>query len=201
MVDARSELLQERADGRRYSRPTRRIVRLLDLSRRSGYIKVDDLIRHAAETSEFHWTQRGGSRSPLSPTRVRDYINFGRVTGFLVDGPEKGLVRPFDDAPRANDKMTDDHWTRITSQQALEFLQQPLNTSGGAFKASERLKEILDNLIRERKDATIAAIADSAGISGYREEEIFRWALLVHLDGEISSFELRFNPRVAWREQ
>lgn len=116
VVNTKDELLQEKENGRRFSRPTRRIVRLLDLVRSCSEIGIDDLVSNAVATPEFYWTQKGGARAPISGSRTRDYVNFARVAGFLVDGTEQNAVAPCGEVPDNNVKLSDDHWTRITSQ-------------------------------------------------------------------------------------
>lgn len=191
------EMLHDKEDGHRYSRPTRRIVRLLDLSR-AGDITVVELAKRAVSTPEFHWTRRGGGWGPISTVRARDYINFAKAAGFLLQLTPEDTLRACDDIPKSG-TLADADWTAKTSLRALEFLGQLLEVHASIVAARDRIKQIVHRLQKDGQESTIGAIAQAAGITGSRDEEVFRWALLIHIDGGNSQFSLRRQPRVVWR--
>ena len=195
MVATRTEILGEKPDGRQYARVTRRTVRLLDISRQHGEILISDLAAKASASEEFHWTRAGGSREPISAGRLRDYVNFARTLGLFVNGSSREAVRVADNTPSGG-LVPAETWAATLSSQALEYLQGPLREDN-IVRARNKLGDTVDHLIEEMRDPTISAIAEYLGIVGGRDQEVFRWAMLLYFDGERCPFELRYHPRVA----
>lgn len=187
------EILSVKADGRTYTRPTRRLARLIDTARNSPGLATADLTAAATDnTGEFLWFN--GSRwGQIAPARVRDYIAFGRLAGFL-DGDENTVSTPADfDVAFSGDA----HWASVLSSQALSFLQTQLGESSGPATV-KALKSLVTRLNRAEREPTVSALAKALGITSATDEERFRWGLMIHIDGPLAKFEVRHQPRLAW---
>jgi len=190
---ARREALGPRADGRLYSRVTRRSVALLKhlrLGRRFDLIEIAREV-HEAAYPEFFRTA-GREVVPVRPDRIRDYLSHLHALGLIVQAD-----RQFALEARFSRPSTDAEWAQYLSDVARGHLAAMMEVSPGDLPKS--LEGYRKKLHSKQRVPTVAAVLAEIGLEGTRNAELFRWSLFLYTDGEACPLEIRQYPHLVPR--
>jgi hypothetical protein len=180
--------MEEKTDGRLYSRVTRRCVAILKHIRAAQRFQLGEIASEIQGAGYPEFLLRKGERFvQMSAGRIGDYLSYLGSLKFIERSGKQysiSLTKPTSDA----------HWAQSLSDAAREQLAKVLNKPPG------RLPKTLENkrrkLHRKGRVPTISALLADVGIEGTRLGEMFRWSLYLYTDGDACPFEIRQYPHL-----
>jgi hypothetical protein len=176
--------LEEKPDGRMYSRVLRRIVAIILTIPRNRTLTLSELatLVHEKKLPQFH-LQRFDRQ--VSPERIRDYIRYLRDLTVLQETTE-GLSTQFT-IPRAAAECA-----QVFSDLALEHLSKLMQVSPA--EVVDKLLASRKRLLQQQQIPVLDTVASDQNITSGRDRELFRWSLFLYADGEASRLDIHRYP-------
>lgn len=176
--------MEQKADGRLYSRVLRRSVSVLQSIDSTRLFTLKEISQEIFDNKnqEFYLSRLGRT---ISINRIGDYLRFLVEIGAFekVNEKYKLAVQP---------KTVDKDWIIVFSDLGWNYLAVKTNLSHDNFK--KRLLEILIDFHNQRYLPMLPDIIDEFGISSGQKEEFFRWALYLYTDADSCPFDVRHFP-------
>lgn len=190
---AKREALGSRADGRLYSRVTRRSVALLKHLRAGRRFDLIEIARevHEANYPEFFRTA-GREVVPVRAERIRDYLSHLHALGLVVQTDRQYTLDAKFTRP-----STDAEWAQYLSDIARGHLASMVEV--GPADLPKTLEGYRKKLHAKLRVPTVAAVLAEIGLEGTRNAELFRWSLFLYTDGEACPLEIRQYPHLVPR--
>lgn len=181
--------MEQRPDGRKYSRVARRSVAIISNTPADRGFTVYELAdyTHSLELPEFYLKR---FERQMSAVRMRDYVEYLVDLG-VMEQREGKWVRTF--ARRSSDG----EWAQSLSDLALSHLAAMLHRSPGMTPGL--LQDEIIKFFADHRVPTLSAVIRELGIQGGRAEEAFKWSLYLYADGEACPFEIRRYPTISRR--
>jgi len=192
-MPTKQEGLQERSDGRLYSRILRRCVALLKHINPSRKFDLIEMAREVQEQGypEFH-TRRENQLTQIRADRIRDYLSY-LVDLQVIQASEKQYCLNF------KKPATDGHWAQVLSDIAREHLARILVIPIATLQT--HLEGICKKLHAEHRVPTVASLIAEVEVESARREEVFRWSLYLFADGDACPFEIRKYPHIVLKAE
>jgi hypothetical protein len=177
--------MEFRSDGRKYARITRKSAELIGLLRRGSSYQLDAIATLIEEQKSREFFLKH-LNTYISSDRVRDYLRF-LVALSIITETNGSFSLDLDPKP-----ATDTHKIQLLADRARKFLAAQLKVQLASVSADLQAKSV--SILRRGELATLDEIATSAGVSGTRAEEFFRWAIYMLLDDPSSTLSLARSP-------
>lgn len=177
--------MDERPDGRKYARPTRRCKIGLEVMDEDVWMSVDEMIDEMVRIApqEFFLTRYG---RPVSPSRLRAYVRYLQHLG-VVAIEERRVLRQLDALP-----TSDQNWAQVLADKARASLSRSLDTSPATLP--ERVGSQAQRMLDEGSPPTIPEIVHRLGVHEGQDKEYARWDLYLMCDAPASPFAVRRHP-------
>ena len=176
--------MEEKEDGRMYSRIMRRCVAVINHLNQGETFSINDIASeiHDKKLPEFYLER---FNRQMSVMRTKDYIRYlVEIDVVSRDGDKYYL--------KFQHKTRDEEWAQELSDLALLHLAKALKKSPP--EVVEYLEDLRNDFHSKSQLPTLDEIAEKSEISGNREQEYFRWSLYMFADVDTSPFDIRRYP-------
>lgn len=178
--------MQNKPDGRKYSRVTRRSVSLLEEIPRAMRIDFAQVVQTVLrkEKPEF-WLDRFGRM--MSDARIAAYLRF------LV---EVGVISARDDAHWCDfvAPNRDEDWAQELSDACMLYLANLLGVPVPSL--AQTIADSVSSFFAKEQIPTVNSVAADFGFDSGRKNELFRWAFYVYVDGPTCPLDIGRSPYI-----
>lgn len=176
--------MEPRADGRMYSRITRRtvaIIKQISPGRQFTIKEIADEV-HSSKLPEFYLER---FKRQMSTSRTRDYVRYLRHLDLIKEQENKYVLQ-------FAHRQTDQEWAQALSDAALLHLARILDKD--PVQIPDLLTKYINKFFKQRRVTTVDAIVADIGIESESKQELFKWSLFMFTDGEKAAFDIRRFP-------